>query len=684
MAYDPQLPYLFYGEEVLMAVRCYTAGWDLYCPSRAWAFHLWEKEYRPNYDSRLGPDEQLQLLRSRARVAQLLGQPVEHSYASVAYAAQSGGGTLWPRPNGSAAVEGSNAAFGLGVVRSLEQYEAAAGVCFRHLEMEDIARRGYLDESELASIDDMDQADVHTQLAALTLSQPLAVGSATKEASSALAKLGAGVSLSELLGPPAGSEECRADGLRIVSNALPTSLAREARSFLAALPLESWDVADTPNQPLNGGARSVDMHYRRNPKADPTAMAALRERIRDALLGVVEARPFESLLLNFSRYDHGDFLDSHGDTPSGSKCYERRLAFVWHLSEGWSKKDGGLFVDEEADPAAPDGERHLAPTFNTLVTFAVPRMHRVTRVTAKGKPRFAVYGWVAAPELERPMDAKALRAVLARKETRAAGGENGISRATAVLMLPTQPGPIAAQAMLSFAALPMTEVGLGHQLGDYCRFVVAPSDEASRAVLQLDRKHPYAKAAGDDAEGACCLCVLPPGADAADAAVLSGARALQEPAALREFLDAERKVWAPCSELDLREPLVMSEMFFSQELKLFVFAPYAQRPKALLEKLDRWARFLKPHIRIYLAEPSLCEAVMAEFGLRGSDAPTAVAYDTAAARQGVLECRWRMVDLYAGKPPPKGEVDVGMLTKFTILIAKRTKLGVESSQLALT
>ena len=44
--YDPQLTFLFYGEEILMAVRLYTAGWDLYCPTRAQAFHLWEKRYR--------------------------------------------------------------------------------------------------------------------------------------------------------------------------------------------------------------------------------------------------------------------------------------------------------------------------------------------------------------------------------------------------------------------------------------------------------------------------------------------------------------------------------------------------------------------------------------------------------------------------------------------------------------
>ncbi|CAK0865415.1 unnamed protein product [Prorocentrum cordatum] len=49
--YDPQLPMLFYGEEILMTVRMFTHGWDLFAPSRGLVYHLWQREYRRVYIS---------------------------------------------------------------------------------------------------------------------------------------------------------------------------------------------------------------------------------------------------------------------------------------------------------------------------------------------------------------------------------------------------------------------------------------------------------------------------------------------------------------------------------------------------------------------------------------------------------------------------------------------------------
>jgi len=45
--YDAYTPYLFLGEESLMALRMYTAGYDLYCPNEIILFHLTTREYRP-------------------------------------------------------------------------------------------------------------------------------------------------------------------------------------------------------------------------------------------------------------------------------------------------------------------------------------------------------------------------------------------------------------------------------------------------------------------------------------------------------------------------------------------------------------------------------------------------------------------------------------------------------------
>ena len=168
-------------------------------------------------------------------------------------------------------------------------------------------------------------------------------------------------------------------------------------------------------------------------------------------------------------------------------------------------------------------------------------------------------------------------------------------------------------------------------------------------------------------------------------------------AAVRAFVEAHRKAWSPVAELDLREPLVMCDMYFSDELKLFVFAGHhTGRPQPLVERLDRWAKFLRPHARLYLCDPLLCEPVLAEFGLAPAHAPTAVAYDTKAAREGAVECRWRMADLYgaAGPPRPSSQglqggvaaatLDVAMLTKFVVAVCKlRTPLGAGAAQLAL-
>lgn len=45
--YDPSLHHLFFGEEVSMAVRLYTAGYDMYAPCESVCYHLWTRTHRP-------------------------------------------------------------------------------------------------------------------------------------------------------------------------------------------------------------------------------------------------------------------------------------------------------------------------------------------------------------------------------------------------------------------------------------------------------------------------------------------------------------------------------------------------------------------------------------------------------------------------------------------------------------
>lgn len=59
---------------------------------------------------------------------------------------------------------------------------------------------------------------------------------------------------------------------------------------------------------------------------------------------------------------------------------------MYYLNHDWKEKDGGLFVDLEAD-------KPYTPDFNVLLAFRVPRMHGVTPVEGKRKSRYSIFGW---------------------------------------------------------------------------------------------------------------------------------------------------------------------------------------------------------------------------------------------------------------------------------------------------
>lgn len=114
--YDPQLPYLFLGEEISMAVRLYTSGYDLFAPACHLVYHLVSRHYRPTFWELLyrkfglvSPDvelkRKLQERDSQRRIKALLGSEKHIDY-------------LPKTP------------YGVGLVRTLKQYEEYAGVDF--------------------------------------------------------------------------------------------------------------------------------------------------------------------------------------------------------------------------------------------------------------------------------------------------------------------------------------------------------------------------------------------------------------------------------------------------------------------------------------------------------------------------------------------------------------------------
>lgn len=90
-------------------------------------------------------------------------------------------------------------------------------------------------------------------------------------------------------------------------------------------------------------------------------------------------------------YGPGDFLTLHDDAVDGKN---RLAAFVYGLTPGWRLDWGGLLLfhgERDRDAEA------LAPRFNTLDLFAVPRAHSVSLVShAAAHRRYAITGWLTS------------------------------------------------------------------------------------------------------------------------------------------------------------------------------------------------------------------------------------------------------------------------------------------------
>jgi hypothetical protein len=63
--YDPYLPFLFEGEEILYSVRAYTHGWDVYAPNRNIIYHHYTRKSEPKYWEDLTIEMQDALIKTR-------------------------------------------------------------------------------------------------------------------------------------------------------------------------------------------------------------------------------------------------------------------------------------------------------------------------------------------------------------------------------------------------------------------------------------------------------------------------------------------------------------------------------------------------------------------------------------------------------------------------------------------
>lgn len=107
--YQDDLPYLFLGEEISMAVRMYTYGWDLFTPTCHIVFHYTDRSYRPLFWENIYKNKQSNRAVTDTQRAQR--KQMEQASIKSVQAMLSGKDDAW-----------------LGNVRSLQDYETFSGI----------------------------------------------------------------------------------------------------------------------------------------------------------------------------------------------------------------------------------------------------------------------------------------------------------------------------------------------------------------------------------------------------------------------------------------------------------------------------------------------------------------------------------------------------------------------------
>lgn len=105
--FDPHLPFLFTGEEILFSTRCFTHGWDVYTPNANLVYHAYTRKGEPKF----WDDHRLQTDQVHLKVKMLTGLiPME------------------PHKIKDKKMRESMVLYGQGTERTLEQFYALVGV----------------------------------------------------------------------------------------------------------------------------------------------------------------------------------------------------------------------------------------------------------------------------------------------------------------------------------------------------------------------------------------------------------------------------------------------------------------------------------------------------------------------------------------------------------------------------
>lgn len=142
--YDAHAWYVFYGEEITMAARLWTHGWDFFSPPIMLALHIWSRSYRPTFWEQLYPS----LKRHATKDAQENQEMLKRQKESIERIR----GMLWAEGTTSSPKNSSftrhssrrhfDQKYALGTQRTLNQYQEFCGIRFREKAVQEWAKLG--------------------------------------------------------------------------------------------------------------------------------------------------------------------------------------------------------------------------------------------------------------------------------------------------------------------------------------------------------------------------------------------------------------------------------------------------------------------------------------------------------------------------------------------------------------
>jgi hypothetical protein len=128
--YDGMCDFVFLGEELCMAARLWTHGWDLFSPTYMTLYHKWSREYRSTFWELLKSNERkTQEIQGYKRLKHILN--LSESPSSPSSSSNSSPVSLTDIHK-----------YGLGTTRSLEDYQTFIGINFQSKKVSERAKLG--------------------------------------------------------------------------------------------------------------------------------------------------------------------------------------------------------------------------------------------------------------------------------------------------------------------------------------------------------------------------------------------------------------------------------------------------------------------------------------------------------------------------------------------------------------